>query len=280
MSLVDDFEICNLALAKIGANPITSALLTTPGDNAAALACSKLFEPERDALMASFPWRFAVRRAYFDIDNFQDTITGTTAASPVVVTGTDISDANIAEDLGVYIWDTGIDDLDGETFIIKNISGETFELYHLDRVTPVDGTAFGTATTGYCRLSPITDYSYMFKLPSGILRIWKLDEDEEYTREFNVSSSYILLNSSEFGMEYIYLETSVTTYSEGFIRALSTKLAAELAVAISGKDDRKRDILAEYYNMVLPEAKRMEAIEINPSNRRSQKLSSWQKAGR
>ena len=120
----------------------------------------------------------------------------------------------------------------------------------------------------------------MFKLPSGILRIWKLDEDEEYTREFNVSSSYILLNSSEFVMEYIYLETSVTTYSEGFIRALSTKLAAELAVAISGKDDRKRDILAEYYNMVLPEAKRMEAIEINPSNRRSQNLSSWQKAGR
>jgi hypothetical protein len=52
-------QICNLALAKLGANLITSLEQTNSKE---ATLCSLLFERVRDAVLEEFPWPFATKR--------------------------------------------------------------------------------------------------------------------------------------------------------------------------------------------------------------------------
>lgn len=284
MAITENYQICNLALAKIGHTAfITAALLTTPGTNLAAKICNAIFEAERDLLMEMYPWRFTLKRLYYDIDNFQDTITATTAASPVVVTGTDISDANIADDMGVYIWDTGIDDLDSEIFMVKNLNDtlQTFELYYTDGVTPYDGSSISTASAGYFRLSPLTEYGYAYKLPTDCMRVYRVLGD--YMR-WEREGDYIFADDSLLSMEYIANVTTVSDFPQVFIDCLATKLAAELAGAIADKPALKIAQLRIFEEIALPRAFRIGAIEAVPKNDQRRKspseLSLWQKAGR
>ena len=53
--MISDVGICNLALARVGAEKITDLSEGSP----AALDCARLYEPLRDALLAAHPWRFA-----------------------------------------------------------------------------------------------------------------------------------------------------------------------------------------------------------------------------
>lgn len=52
-------SICNLALGKLGAQPILA--LTEDSDN--ARACNRVFDQCRDLLLRKHPWNFAVNRA-------------------------------------------------------------------------------------------------------------------------------------------------------------------------------------------------------------------------
>ena len=56
--MISDVGICNLALARVGAEKITDFQEGSP----AALDCARLYEPMRDALLAAHPWRFAEAR--------------------------------------------------------------------------------------------------------------------------------------------------------------------------------------------------------------------------
>ena len=53
--MISDVGICNIALARVGAEKITDLSEASP----AALDCARLYEPLRDALLAAHPWRFA-----------------------------------------------------------------------------------------------------------------------------------------------------------------------------------------------------------------------------
>jgi len=277
MGLTTDVEICNLALAKMGHNAaITAAQLATPS-NPASRQCNRLYEPERDLVMQSHPWGFAMQRVVYDVDDFDDIITGTTAASPVVVTGTDISVANIVEGAGVYLWGTGIDDLDKKMFIATTVvdAAETFELYQIDRTTKVNGAAFGVATAGYARLRPLWEYEYMFKLPADCLQVHKVDGKDT---GFKQEGGFLLTNSDEPQVKYVKLITTVSAYPKSFINCFATKLAAELAVALGEKSITKAKLLEELLVIHLPEAKRLNAIEGDVDN--PSEDSAWQKAGR
>lgn len=51
-------SICNLALMRLGHNPIASL----SEDSKAGIACNANYEPVRDALIESHPWNFAIKR--------------------------------------------------------------------------------------------------------------------------------------------------------------------------------------------------------------------------
>ena len=56
--MASEVQICNLALAKIGDEQITSL-----SDNSkAARLCNLIYEPTRDAALRAHPWNFAVKR--------------------------------------------------------------------------------------------------------------------------------------------------------------------------------------------------------------------------
>ena len=55
--MLTKIDLCSMALLKLGERPIQS--LTD--DSAAAQLARTLFDPVMDALIASHPWRFAMR---------------------------------------------------------------------------------------------------------------------------------------------------------------------------------------------------------------------------
>lgn len=282
MSLTADYEICNLALHKMKHKGlITAALLTTPGTNTAALYCKTIFEPTRDKLIERFPWCFAKKRVLFDIADFTDTITLSTAANPVVITGTDISVANILTGLGVYIWDTSNENLDGYIFGAREVNDtlQTLELYKRDRITTVDGTNFGTVSSGSIRIIPFSEYDYIFKLPDDLLALWK---SHNYVSKYTREGDYILTDDETVALDYIYKNETVADYPEAFIDCLSTKLAANLANSLGNKPELGEKLLRQFEKIDLPNAFMKEAIEDMPKHNKRQQpnyQSSWQKAG-
>lgn len=74
-------------------------------------------------------------------------VTGATQASPVVLTlgsghGISTDDALILSDFG------GITELNGQSYVAKNVTATTVELYLTDGVTALDGTGFGAYVAG------------------------------------------------------------------------------------------------------------------------------------
>jgi hypothetical protein len=281
-SLTSAYEICNLALAKIGSKvQISSAQFTTPGTNTTALIASTIYTNERDQLLKRYPWKFALKRVVMDASNFQDTITATTAASPVVVTGTDITDAYLTDDFGCYIWDTGIDELDGHIFSVQSLTdgSDTLELYEKDGINTFDGSSIGTATSGYIRAAPLNEYDYAFKVPSDFLRMFKM----LYNVKWDMEGNYIVTNSDEIYFRYIFKETTVANLSDEFIETFSDKLAAEFIGSIADKPKAKPEWLAIYRD-TLAEAYRLGAIEKWPNDNQERHdpmyNTSWQSAGR
>jgi len=63
---VNAVTICNSALLKIGADPISS--LTQPGR--AALVCNTLYPYIRDEVMRATPWRFATTQAVLSLNAY------------------------------------------------------------------------------------------------------------------------------------------------------------------------------------------------------------------
>ena len=56
--MASEVQICNLALAKVGDEQITSL---TENSKAARL-CNLVYEPMRDTTLRSHPWNFAIQR--------------------------------------------------------------------------------------------------------------------------------------------------------------------------------------------------------------------------
>ena len=295
MSFTEEYEICNLALHKAGHNVrITKEEFTNPPEgNVAALSCSALYEVERDMMLARIAWNFAVRRIEYDIENYQDTITAITAAKPPVVTGTDISDAGILDDLAVYISDTDITEYDGQVFVAKNVNdgAETFELYMRDGATPFDGSSLSAATEGYVRLADVlTEYQYIFKLPDNCLRVFQMPESSYYIDEegdtqadlseaerYTVENGYLFTDEEDPKIKYIEKITDVSKFPSHFILCLATKMAAELAVAVAEKPDKKLKLLEELEKVVMPDAKWIYAVEKRTKTQTRNFVRSWRK---
>jgi len=55
---VNELEICNAALSRLGAPPITSL----SGSDKRSVACSLNYSRIRDSLLRSHPWNFAIKR--------------------------------------------------------------------------------------------------------------------------------------------------------------------------------------------------------------------------
>ena len=278
MAISDDVSVCNLALIKMGhkGTGITSLTASTE----AARKCNVLYEPIRDDLLAQHPWKFALKRVVFDVDDYLKTITGVTQADPVVVTA---ASHGISEGQGVYITGTGVEDIDGGVFVATTVAASTLELYKLDRTNSVDGSAYDAYVSGgTLRMSPLDEYQYMYPLPSDCLTVHRVVDPASY--KYDVEEGHLIIDADEVSVVYIAKITTVTNWSDSFIDAFATRMAAELSVALAGKPENKTQFLKELEAEIIPKAKRLNAIQALPNFEGNiadpSEETSWQAAGR
>ena len=290
MALSASVDICNMALAHLLEKPITATDLEKPGTNTLAYLLNIFYETARDIMLERLRPNWALNRIEYDIDNIQDTITAITAASPPVVTGTDISDAGILEGLGVLIWDCDEDDYHGKVFYAKNVddTAQTLELYYPDGSTPYDGSSNSAATEGYIRLAPLLEeYSHMYLLPTALLSVihviteaYELDDDNELksvipqlTNFYSVEKGYLYIDSENPKIRYVEQITDVSKYDAFFNMCVSVYLAS-LVTNDAGKKARMEKKLEE---LIFPQAEYTNAVTKRPKTHKHNYLSRWRK---
>ncbi len=152
----DKLKIANMALAKIGARAITS--FNQSGSNEAR-AINEVYSDILDEVLCEAPWGHAQKRvelSYVVPDDTSrtingrvytpTTITGVTKAEPVVITANShgLGNGDRIKIIGVV----GMTQLNGNFYIVKNITTNTFELTDEDNEEEVDGTGYTTYSSG------------------------------------------------------------------------------------------------------------------------------------
>lgn len=253
-----DYDVVNLALVRLGANRITSLSDGSKNANEA----NAIFSYIRDEIMRDHPWSFATRyQTLARVTANVLTVTGITKANPGVVTytGTD------PEDGDVYLTDNivGMTEIEDTEYKIHglNAGGNTFQLYTTGGVA-VDTSAYVAVGTGgtFTRVLPPTDnWSYVYTLPSRILRVLEINDDVDEDFEV-VELRYLLCNSDECRAKFITQVTDVTRWDQSFDNLLAWRLAMELAMTITG-DVQKATYASQMYNYWSARAKATDASE-------------------
>ena len=118
------------------------------------------------------------------------------------------------------------------------------QYYPLVRDTVLEDHNWTFAIKRVGPLTPLSDkpafqFEYAFPLPSDCLRVvlatW--DKKQNYTRPqnliFQVENNAIMTNMQPVYVKYIYRVASTLSFSPAFVDALTTRLAAEMALALT-----------------------------------------------
>src|SRR3990167_3701673 len=138
MGAATDVVIANLALRHIGQKSITSLSDTT---DTTAVKVNDVYASLRKKLLREHPWNFAVFSAILGhVVDADKTITGATAANPVVITSAahGFANGNIVSIRDVV----GMVELNGRKYTVANQTTDTFEL------TSVDGSDYTAYSSG------------------------------------------------------------------------------------------------------------------------------------
>jgi hypothetical protein len=93
--------------------------------------------------------------------------------------------------------------------------------------------------------------NYIFQLPSDIIRIWRINADSVNWR---IEQEYLICDSDEVGILYVFDQTDTTKYSSAFVDAFSDKLAADMCYAIINSNTEAKMLLEKYEGQSLPKA--------------------------
>lgn len=260
----DDVAIANLALGKIGSSAITS--LTQSGSNE-AVAINNVYTDILDEVLSEHPWTFAQKRLALTptcpddvsrtIDDVQfpvKTITGATAANPVVITSAahGFSDGDWVKITAVV----GMTQLNGEFYIVDDATTNTFSLNDTDG-DDVDGSAFtawssaGSIHSAFEMPALGTRTVVVYDRPSDMV---KLISKNEESATIAVELDKIIADVEDLSITYTYRNTTVTQYFQKFVQALALRLASEVAFTIMHSVSKTTALRTLYEDEVLPAA--------------------------
>ncbi len=224
-----DVDICNLALDLIKQNKTVVADITTTPTTEEEITCARWYHTTREALLRSHYWVFARKRKQALLHS--KTITGATAADPVVITATahgfsDGDEIRINDVLGMT-------ELNTNKYLVANKAANTFELNDFDSTT-IDGTAFTAYTSGGVVIPFSFGYADTYTMPSDYLKLHYIGNDsiDHYRRRYEIQNNQILINNSgasTLSLGYIKDETDVTKFDALFVVLLSAELANNMA---------------------------------------------------
>jgi len=252
---VDNLEICNAALGRIGAEAITSL---TANAKITDRTCNILYAKTRDDLLKKYPWSFAkkatplVRTDLYDAsDDYSDevTITNVATSNPVVITGTNSYSAG----MHVLIEDvSGTDEINDLVFDVGTANTATFSLLGIDGGKYAAYTSGGTAI----RVEPLTTFrnGYTYDIPSDCLKPRRLESKAKFER----FEERLVTTDSAPVLIYTKAVTDTTKFSDEFEECLIAKLASMLCMPLMGAKAGAQMLptMEAIYRQALAEAKK------------------------
>lgn len=227
---MNQLEITNLALRKLGEAKVSALNAATP----AAQAAADLYQPTLDALVRKYRWNFARKSATLKavfhpmvalLDSGVDDLIQVEATNHGAQTGD-----------RVVLKDTGADDI----YFITRINAHNF--------TCDDSKFTSSLTVGSFHLAPIHTWGYKIVLPGDCIALRTVNgyeanrPHEFYTRE----GQNILCNLEDIDVTYTEKQTGGTdegNFDTVFIQAFACLLAAELAMPVTGAISRRNDMM-------------------------------------
>jgi len=250
-------KIANFALREAGAKSITTFGETTSEEGR---AINDVYDDTRDEVLSAHPWTFAQKRAAL-----AKVITGTTQASPVVITSAEhgFSDGDEVKITGIL----GMIELNGNTYKVASSATNTFALTDTDDDSNIDGTSYTEYSSGgFARKIQTLAYDddgldVVYDLPSDFIRLSLVSDRSAWVK---IEVNKLLSNVEGLKITYTYQLDDATIYSAKFRVALSVKLASSLALNLSNSRTKAADLLAKYQTITLPEAQSEDSQQGTP----------------
>jgi hypothetical protein len=93
--------------------------------------------------------------------------------------------------------------------------------------------------------------NFIYVLPSDIIRIFQTNAPAATWR---VEGVYIIADTSDLGIKYVYDLTDTTKFSSSFVDAFADKLAADMCYAVINSNTEAKLLLEKYNGESLPKA--------------------------
>lgn len=97
----------------------------------------------------------------------------------------------------------------------------------------------------------LDEMNYLYQLPSDVIRIFETNQPEATWR---VEQQYIVSDSSDLGIKYVYDLTDTTKFSSSFVDAFADKLAADMCYSVLNSNTEAQRLLEKYDGQSLPKA--------------------------
>lgn len=250
--MATDVQIASLALTRIGHAPITA--FSASGDKAQRWFQAN-YEFLKQSLLREHAWRFAIKRAVLTKDTIR-TITGATAANPVVITSAahGFSNGEVIYIDGVI----GMSQINGLTFTVASSAANTFALSGIDGTAY---TAYSSAGSAYEYIAK--EYAYRFELPSDCLRLLRINASE--ADDYRVEQGFIYTDEDTVHIEYIFDQTDEAKFDAQFTELLAARLSAEIAFYLTDNSTLTEQAW-DIYNRKLSMARTMDSRQGSPRN--------------
>lgn len=113
------------------------------------------------------------------------------------------------------------------------------------------------------------DFSYAFTLPADYLQMLRIVYPETgqvlSETEWEVREGKLYLNYDEVKIKYIFLQEDTTKWDANFVNAFAYKLAEEVALPLTGRDDLI-DTMMQKYLMHVSKARESNGVETRRSH--------------
>lgn len=216
----------------------------------------------RDEVLRAYPWNCAAKRVRLARLAAAKTITGATAANPIIITaaahgysnGDQIKLANLG----------GMIEVNDRFFTIASVTTNTFSLGE-------DGTAYtaytsgGTAQKALRPLKPDFTWAARYSLPSDYLDL--VSVEPRLTQQDYIVEGLELLTDITITVpiRYIARVKDPTAFDSLLISAFEARLASEIAEELT-QSNTKAQALFESWQDILKTAKKSNTRERSPSN--------------
>jgi len=270
--LTTDLAVCKLAMTWLGADPdaLDDVSTITTSSKKEEILCNVVYDTCRKAVLEDHNWQFAKKHQQLSLDDGTadsdynttaniKTITGITAADPVVVTS---ASHILGEGWLAKIYDVvGMTEINGMIVRVSNIELNTFECYGLN------GTNFTAYASGgkVVRYEAISDYAngYVYRVPEDMLRPVAVMGAPQFEVVGVGADKRILCTADDAVLEYIADITTVSTMPNHFARCWAARIAMELANPLQKKNAAMKD-MASWYIQVLKETKQSDGRNSDP----------------